>query len=123
MSRKTMQRPSAATIAVQVAMAQRGKPYVWGATGPSSFDCSGLVQYAYRRAGITLPRTTWDQINAGQRVSTNSLRPGDLVFYRSAAHVAIYVGNGRIVHAPRPGSYVKVAGLYSMSVYAVVRPR
>ncbi|MGW3692246.1 C40 family peptidase [Streptomyces sp. NPDC005125] len=60
---------------MQVALAQRGKPYVWGATGPSSFDYSGLVQFAYRQAGIRLPRTTWDQINVGHRISAASLRP------------------------------------------------
>ncbi|MER5889370.1 C40 family peptidase [Streptomyces sp. NPDC001941] len=113
---------SAAAVAVDVALAQRGKPYVWGATGPGSFDCSGLTQYAYRRAGIRLPRVTWDQLRAGRRVGLDSIRPGDLVFYRGAAHVGLYVGDGRIVHAPHPGAPVRTADLRVMPVYAVVRP-
>lgn len=114
--------PSPASVAVTTALAQRGKPYVWGATGPNSFDCSGLIQYAYRRAGIRLPRVTWDQMKSGRRVSVSAIRAGDLVFYRSAAHVGMYVGNGRMVHAPKPGTHVRTAGLYLMPVYAVVRP-
>ncbi|MEU8530473.1 C40 family peptidase [Streptomyces sp. NPDC048629] len=112
---------TAAAVAVRTAMAQRGKPYVWGAVGPSSFDCSGLVQYAYRSAGVRLPRTTWEQIRAGRRIPTSALRPGDLVFYRNAAHVGLYIGDGRIVHAPRPGTPVRVADLRVMPVYAAVR--
>ncbi|WP_327249943.1 C40 family peptidase [Streptomyces sp. NBC_01320] len=109
-------------IALNEALAQRGKPYVWGAEGPSSFDCSGLMQYAYRRAGLELPRTTWGQINAGRRVPVSEARPGDLVFYRGAAHVGMYIGDGQVVHAPRPGRNVTVQPLYAMPVYAVVRP-
>lgn len=115
-------RLSEADVAVRVALAQRGKPYVWGATGPNAFDCSGLIGYAYRTAGIRLPRTTWDQIDTGRRIPTSALRPGDLVFYREAAHVGMYIGGGRIVHAPRPGTSVKVADLHIMGVYAAVRP-
>ncbi|MFD3998700.1 C40 family peptidase [Streptomyces sp. NPDC058548] len=120
---KPAAKPSTAAIAVRAALAQRGKPYVWGAVGPSSFDCSGLMQYAYRRAGVRLPRTTWDQINAGKRIPRSAIRPGDLVFYRNAAHVGMYIGDGRIVHAPRPGTVVRTADLHVMPVYAVVRPR
>ncbi|WP_329167106.1 C40 family peptidase (plasmid) [Streptomyces sp. NBC_01717] len=109
-------------IALSEALAQRGKPYVWGAEGPSSFDCSGLMQYAYRRAGLELPRTTWGQINAGRRVPVSEARPGDLVFYRGAAHVGMYIGDGRVIHAPRPGRNVTVQPLHAMPVYAVVRP-
>ncbi|MGW1412572.1 C40 family peptidase [Streptomyces sp. NPDC002403] len=113
---------SRAAVALNQALAQRGKPYVWGAVGPSSFDCSGLMQYAYRRAGLNLPRTTWGQINAGRRVSVSEARPGDLVFYRGAAHVGMYMGHGQVVHAPRPGRNVSVQPLHAMPVYAVVRP-
>ncbi|MFD9541368.1 C40 family peptidase [Streptomyces sp. NPDC060022] len=109
-------------VALNEALAQRGKPYVWGAVGPSSFDCSGLMQYAYRRAGIELPRTTWGQITAGRRVSVSEARPGDLVFYRGAAHVGMYMGGGQVVHAPRPGRNVRVESVHTMPVYAVVRP-
>lgn len=80
------------------------------------------MQYAYRRAGIDLPRTTWGQINAGRRVSASNARPGDLVFYRGAAHVGMYMGGGQVVHAPRPGRNVTVQPLHAMPVYAVVRP-
>ncbi|MFE5300706.1 C40 family peptidase [Streptomyces sp. NPDC056632] len=113
---------SRAEVAVRTALAQRGKPYVWGATGPGSFDCSGLVQYAYARAGIRLPRVTWDQIRAGRRVPLSAVRAGDLVFYREASHVGMSIGGGRIVHAPRPGTRVRTADLHVMPVYAVVRP-
>ncbi|MER7000845.1 NlpC/P60 family protein [Streptomyces sp. NPDC000410] len=111
-----------ASEALRVALEQRGKPYVWGAAGPSSFDCSGLMQYAYGRAGLSLPRTTWDQIKAGRRVPVSAARPGDLVFYRSAAHVGMYMSGGKVVHAPRPGRDVTVQSLHAMPVYAVVRP-
>ncbi|MFC8278240.1 C40 family peptidase [Streptomyces sp. NPDC057271] len=113
---------SAAGVAVRTALAQLGKPYVWGATGPRAFDCSGLTQYAYRRAGIRLPRVTWDQIQVGHRVPLSAVRAGDLVFYRAASHVALYAGGGRIVHAPRPGTPIRTADLHVMPVYAVVRP-
>lgn len=113
---------SKASVAVRTALAQRGKPYVWGATGPGSFDCSGLMQYAYRRAGVPLPRVTWDQIQVGRRVPLSAIRPGDLVFYRSASHVGMYVGDGRMVHAPRSGTRIRTADLHLMRVYAVVRP-
>lgn len=94
-----------------------GTPYVWGATGPNSFDCSGFVSYVYRRFGVNLPRTTYDQINVGEPVSYSDLKPGDLVFTRGTAsrpeHVGIYVGGGQMIHAPRPGEGVKVGSIYS----------
>ncbi|MEU7300667.1 NlpC/P60 family protein [Streptomyces sp. NPDC007206] len=99
-----------AAEAIAYAYAKLGSPYVWGAAGPNAFDCSGLVQAAYRSAGISLPRTTYAQINAGRRVSRSELRPGDLVFYYSGvSHVGIYVGDGQIIHAPNPSAPVRLA--------------
>ncbi|HWU11205.1 MAG TPA: NlpC/P60 family protein [Streptomyces sp.] len=105
------------------ARAQIGKPYVWGATGPSSYDCSGLTQAAWREAGVGLPRTTWDQVEAGTRVATADLRPGDLVFfYDDISHVGIYKGGGMMIHAPKPGADVREESIYSMPIYGSVRP-
>lgn len=105
------------------AEAQMGKPYVWGATGPSSYDCSGLTQAAWRAAGVDLPRTTWDQVKAGTRVATEDLRPGDLVFfYDDISHVGIYKGDGRMIHAPRPGANVREESIYYMPIHSGVRP-
>ena len=89
-----------------------GKAYVWGATGPNTFDCSGLTQYVYRKAaGIDISRTTYSQINVGRPVSQSELQPGDLVFPH-AGHVGIYVGNGNMIHAPQTGDVVKVSPVY-----------
>ncbi|MFG3495336.1 NlpC/P60 family protein [Streptomyces sp. NPDC047928] len=104
-----------AAQAVAYAYGAIGKPYVWGATGPSSFDCSGLTQAAWRSAGVALPRTTYTQINAGRRVSRSELAPGDLVFFYSGlSHVGIYIGGGQMIHAPRTGSTVRIAPLDEM---------
>lgn len=112
-----------AALAVAFARAQVGKPYVWGATGPGSYDCSGLVQASWAAAGVALPRTTYEQINAGQRVSTADLQPGDLVFYYpGVTHVGLYVGNGEIVHAPHPGASVEYAPVGEMPIVGAVRP-
>jgi len=100
----------AAQIAVSTALAQRGKPYVWAAAGPGSFDCSGLILYAYRAAGIGLPHSSSMQAQMGRAVSRADLQPGDLVaYYSPVSHIAMYVGNGLVVHAPTPGDVVKVA--------------
>lgn len=89
-----------------------GKPYVWGATGPSSFDCSGFTQYVYKQAlGIDITRTTYTQINSGREVSRSELQPGDLVF-PSSGHVQIYTGNGKVIHSPKPGDVVKEVPMY-----------
>ncbi|WP_215105109.1 C40 family peptidase [Streptomyces sp. McG3] len=105
------------------ARAQIGKPYVWGASGPSSYDCSGLTQAAWREAGVTLPRTTWDQVEVGTRVATSDLKPGDLVFfYDDISHVGIYKGDGMMIHAPKPGANVREESIYSMPIYGSVRP-
>ncbi len=97
---------------VNLAKAQIGKPYVWGAEGPGSFDCSGLTYYVYGQNGVKLPRVSRDQYNAGTSVSLSNLQPGDLMFSStdgsgSITHVSIYVGNGEMVHAPKPGDVVK----------------
>ncbi|MFJ1801077.1 NlpC/P60 family protein [Streptomyces sp. NPDC088180] len=105
------------------ARAQIGKPYVWGASGPSSYDCSGLTQAAWREAGVTLPRTTWDQVEVGTRVATSDLLPGDLVFfYDDISHVGVYKGDGMMIHAPKPGANVREESIYSMPIYGSVRP-
>ncbi|MFB8038507.1 NlpC/P60 family protein [Streptomyces sp. NPDC056004] len=111
-----------AAEAVAFAYGALGKPYVWGATGPSSFDCSGLTQAAWRSAGVSLPRTTYTQINAGQRVSRSELAPGDLVFFYSGiSHVGLYIGNGQMIHAPRTGSPVRIAPIDQMPFAGATR--
>src|SRR3954468_12133646 len=105
----------AAQVAVSTAMAQRGKPYVWAAGGPGSFDCSGLTRYAYAAAGVSLPHSSRMQSQTGRSVSRDQLQPGDLVFFYSpVSHVGIYIGNGQMVHAPTSGDVVKVASVDSM---------
>jgi cell wall-associated NlpC family hydrolase len=112
--------------ALAFARTQIGKPYVWGATGPDSYDCSGLTQAAWNAAGISLPRTTYDQVNAGTTVSLSNAQPGDLVFfYDDVTHVGIYIGNGMMIHAPKPGAYVREESIYydgESSIHRVVRP-
>ncbi|GAA2435340.1 C40 family peptidase [Streptomyces glaucus] len=112
--------------ALAFARAQIGKPYVWGATGPGSYDCSGLTQAAWKAAGVTLPRTTYDQVNAGTTVPLSQARPGDLVFfYDDVTHVGLYIGDGMMIHAPKPGAYVRKESVYydgESSIHSVVRP-
>ncbi|BDH15546.1 C40 family peptidase [Streptomyces hygroscopicus] len=109
--------------ALAFARAQTGKPYVWGATGPSSYDCSGLTQAAWKAAGVDLPRTTWDQVKVGQRIATKDLKPGDLVFfYDDISHVGMYIGGGKMIHAPHPGANVREESIYYMPIYGSVRP-
>ncbi|GGR00392.1 C40 family peptidase [Streptomyces aurantiogriseus] len=113
---------SRAAAAVSYAYSKLGSPYVWGATGPNAFDCSGLVLAAYRSAGVSLPRTTYAQIDAGRRVSRDELRPGDLVFFYSGiTHVGIYIGDGRMIHAPNPSAPVRVAPLDEMPYAGATR--
>ncbi|MFF4401219.1 NlpC/P60 family protein [Streptomyces sp. NPDC001480] len=115
-----------AANAIAFARAQIGKPYVWGATGPGSYDCSGLTQAAWKAAGVSLPRTTYDQVNAGTTVSLANAQPGDLVFfYDDVSHVGIYIGNGMMIHAPKPGAYVREESIYyggESIIHSVVRP-
>jgi cell wall-associated NlpC family hydrolase len=113
---------SRAAAAVSYAYSKLGSPYVWGATGPNAFDCSGLVQAAYNSAGISLPRTTYAQIDAGRRVSRSELAPGDLVFFYSGiSHVGIYVGNGQMIHAPNPSAPVRLAPIDEMPFAGATR--
>jgi cell wall-associated NlpC family hydrolase len=103
---------TAAQVAVQAAERQLGKPYVWGAAGPDSFDCSGLTMYAYGQAGIALPHYTGDQYNQGRHVAEGELRPGDLIFFeQNLGHVGMYLGNGQFIHAPHSGDVVKISSL------------
>ncbi|MFG3510627.1 C40 family peptidase [Streptomyces sp. NPDC047821] len=107
--------------AVAFARDRLGTPYVWGGTGRGGYDCSGLVQAAWRSAGVTLPRTTYEQVHAGTRVRRAALRPGDLVFTHGLGHVQMYAGDGRVVEATRP--VVRHAPLpAARSVTAYVRP-
>ncbi|MDH6568309.1 cell wall-associated NlpC family hydrolase [Streptomyces sp. SAI-117] len=115
-----------AAKALAFARAQIGKPYVWGATGPDSYDCSGLTQAAWKAAGVDLPRVTYDQVNAGTTVSLSDAQPGDLVFfYDDISHVGLYIGNGMMIHAPKPGAYVREESIYydgESAIHSVVRP-
>ncbi|MDT0612708.1 C40 family peptidase [Streptomyces lancefieldiae] len=112
---------SAPSAVIAYARAQIGKPYVWGGTGPGGFDCSGLVMRAWERAGVKLPRTTWDQIHAGTATTRSRLVPGDLVLSYGGGHVGLYIGNGRIIHAPRPGTTITTAPLPAPSVVTAYR--
>lgn len=100
---------------INVAKSQIGKPYVWGGTGPNSFDCSGLMYYAFRNGtNISLPRVSKNQATVGTYVSRENLKPGDLIFWGSPIHhVALYIGNGQYIHAPEPGKTVTIAKLGS----------
>ncbi|MEU3824681.1 glycoside hydrolase [Streptomyces sp. SID486] len=109
--------------AVKYATEQLGKPYVWGAEGPDSFDCSGLTSQAWASAGHAVPRTSQEQWRQLKHVAVEDMRPGDLIIYfDDASHVAMYIGGGAIIHAPRPGRTVTVAGAGSMPILGVVRP-
>ncbi|MEU8915736.1 NlpC/P60 family protein [Streptomyces nigrescens] len=112
-----------AARAVAFAYSALGKPYVWGATGPSAYDCSGLTQAAWKAGGVALPRTTYTQISSGPRVDRSQLAPGDLVFFYSGiSHVGLYVGNGQMIHAPHPGAPVRIAPIDQMPFAAATRP-
>ncbi|MEV4948363.1 NlpC/P60 family protein [Streptomyces sp. NPDC053755] len=113
---------SRAAAAVVAARSAIGRPYVWGATGPSAFDCSGLMVWSYRQAGISLPRTSSAQRYAGRRVPLAQAQPGDLVTYRDdASHVGIYAGDGQVIHAPYPGARVRYDPVGMMSHVTVTR--
>ncbi|MFE2378824.1 NlpC/P60 family protein [Streptomyces sp. NPDC059398] len=109
--------------ALNAAKTQLGKPYVYGATGPASFDCSGLTSWAYAQAGVTIPRTSQAQANAGQRIySQSALKPGDLVlFYGDMHHIGIYAGNGQVLHAPHTGAVVRYEAMGNMPFQFGVR--
>ncbi len=109
-------------------MSMRGRPYQWGATGPGTFDCSGLTMWAYRQAGVSIPRTSRSQYAGLPRVPIDQMQPGDLVFFANGSspssihHVGMYLGGGQMMHAPRTGDVVKVSALWSNGMYGAVRP-
>ena len=111
--------------ALKAAESRRGLPYVWGAAGPFSFDCSGLVQWSFHQAGISMPRVAADQARTGPAVPVSQLQPGDLLFYHTdptdpgyISHVAIYLGNGWMIQAPQPGMDVEVVPASFSSQFA-----
>ncbi|MCZ9349899.1 NlpC/P60 family protein [Streptomyces mutabilis] len=109
--------------AVEYATAQVGKPYQWGAEGPKAYDCSGLTSQAWVAAGTAIPRTSQQQWKQLTRVDIEDMRPGDLIIYfDDASHVGMYIGDGSVVHAPRPGRSITIAGAGSMPILGVVRP-
>lgn len=115
--------PASAAVAVREALAQVGKPYALGKTGPSAFDCSGLTQHAWQTAGVKLPRTSQQQANFGRAVAAGQIAPGDLVvYYANRSHVAIYIGSGQVVYASHPGGTVRTGGLHSMPINVIRRP-
>lgn len=115
-----------ARAALNFAYAQLGKPYVYGAAGPGSYDCSGLTMKAWAAAGVNITRTTNSQYAATKRVDKSNLQPGDLVFFNSLGHVGMYVGGGKMIHAPRTGKNVEVvsitSGYYLSNYYGAGRP-
>jgi len=112
--------------AVAFAYAQLGKPYQWGATGPGSYDCSGLAQAAWAAAGIAIPRDTYEQWAALPHISSSAIQPGDLLYYDGVGHVAMYVGNGYIIDAPQTGMDVEKipmnTGWYASTFVGAARP-
>jgi cell wall-associated NlpC family hydrolase len=111
--------------AVAFAYAQLGKPYQWGATGPGSYDCSGLAQAAWAAAGVSIPRTTYAQWAALPHISTSALEPGDLLYFDGIGHVAIYVGGGYLIDAPQTGMDVQkvpLSGWYASTLVGAARP-
>ena len=117
-----------AAAAIRAAATRLGSPYVWGATGPGTFDCSGLTMWSYRQAGVGLPRTSRQQYAGLRKVPVADMQPGDLLFYADGAapssihHVSIYLGDGLQLTAPRAGDVVKISALWSKPVYGAVRP-
>jgi cell wall-associated NlpC family hydrolase len=111
-----------AGAAVSYAYGALGKPYVWAAEGPDGYDCSGLTLAAWRAAGVSLPHTAAMQWDSTTHISRSQLAPGDLVFYESLGHVAIYVGGGKVIHAPTFGDVVKISSVDMMTPYGYSRP-
>ncbi|WP_052423428.1 C40 family peptidase [Nonomuraea candida] len=116
------------TVALRAAVSKLGRPYVWGAEGPDTFDCSGLVQWAYAKAGVRMPRVTHQQWVTGPQVPYAQAQPGDLLFWRNdptnpgyISHVAIYWGDGKMLHAPRTGDVVKIVPVSTRNLAGVVR--
>ncbi|MEU8504328.1 NlpC/P60 family protein [Streptomyces brevispora] len=107
--------------ALQAGSTQVGKPYVSGGTGPNSFDCSGLTQWAYAQAGVQITRTTYTQINEGTMIGRSALKPGDLVFFNNTSHVALYAGNNTVLHAPKPGAVVRYESMDTIGSFQMGR--
>jgi cell wall-associated NlpC family hydrolase len=105
-----------------MALSELGKPYRYGALGPSTFDCSGLTKFAYGAAGITLPHSAAAQYRSGRRVDRSQLQPGDLIFWRGLGHVGMYIGGGRMVHAPETGDVVRITSIDQGAYLGAVRP-
>ena len=113
---------SRAQSALNFALAQLGKPYIWGGTGPTGYDCSGLMMASWGKAGVSLPRTAAAQYAAGTPVSTSDLQPGDLVFfYPGITHVGMYIGDGKFIHASSPRTGIKVSVLAQQPSYQGAR--
>ena len=119
----------AAAAAVAAALSVLGRPYSWGAVGPQTFDCSGLIQWSYARAGVGVPRVSRDQFGAGTPVSLSALAPGDILFYaldtadpRSIYHVGMYLGEGRLLQSPRTGEVVQIAPVRRTDLIGAIRP-
>jgi peptidoglycan DL-endopeptidase CwlO len=113
--------PEAATV-IQAALSRIGSPYSWGGSGPNAFDCSGLVMWSFQQAGIALPHSSQALARGGQPVSMDQMQPGDLVtYYSDASHVAIYIGDGMMVHASTYGTPVRVAPVDNAPIYNVRR--
>ncbi|HCG2962773.1 TPA: C40 family peptidase [Corynebacterium striatum] len=113
---------SAGQKALAAARSAIGSPYVYGASGPNAFDCSGLTSWAYRQAGVEIPRTSQAQASGGQQVSLDALQPGDIiVYYSGASHVGIYTGNGTIIDALNSGTPVQERSLNYMPIHSAVR--
>lgn len=113
---------SKAEQVVQLVKSRIGVPYVWGGNSwESGLDCSSLVQQTFQRVGVSLPRTTWDQVNSGTSVSVNDMKAGDLIFYNGTGHVAVYIGNNQVVHAPQPGQTVTTDSVSMMPIENVRR--
>jgi peptidoglycan DL-endopeptidase CwlO len=110
-----------AGVAVRYAYGAIGKPYAWAAEGPDSYDCSGLTLASWRAAGKSLPHNAAMQWDVVSHISRSSLRPGDLVFYSGLGHVAIYVGNSQVIHAPTFGETVRLASVDMMTPYGYGR--
>lgn len=117
------------SAAVSSALSKLGSPYVWGAEGPTTFDCSGLVQWAYAQAGLVVPRLASDQYFASTPVAVSDMEPGDLLVYaydpqddNTIHHITMYIGNGQMVHAPHTGDVVRVVPVYLDGLYGVGRP-
>ena len=109
--------------AVAYAKSKVGNAYVYGAAGPSAFDCSGLTMAAWSQAGVSLPHSSSAQYSSGPHISESELQPGDLVFYYSPiSHVGMYIGDGQIVNALNPGAGVQISGLHDMPYVGAVRP-